>query len=57
MLNNVHEIWDFIIDNEIASEETLQVVTNLNGYSAETLNEVLYVVTGYRSIEQYQGEE
>jgi hypothetical protein len=57
MLNNVHEIWDFIIEHNITSEETLQVVTNLNGYNAETLNEVLYVVTGYRSIEQYEDSE
>jgi len=57
MLNNVHEIWDFIIERNIATEETLQVVTSINGYNAETLNEVLYAVTGYRNIEQFEEEE
>ncbi len=57
MLNNVHEIWDFIIEHNIATEETLQVVTNINGYNAETLNEILYAVTGYRNIEQFEEAE
>ena len=52
-----NEIWDFILENKIASEETLQVVTNINGYSEEALSDLLYAVTGYHSIEQYQGEE
>ena len=49
-----NEIWDFILENKIASEETLQVVTSINGYSEKALNELLYAVTGYHSIEQYE---
>ena len=51
-----NEIWDFILENNIASEETLQVVTNINGYSEEALSDLLYAVTGYYNIEQYQEE-
>ncbi len=54
---SVDEAWDFLIDNEIASEETLKVVTNINGYNLETLEGVLYSETGYRSFEQYQEAE
>ena len=46
-------IYDFIIENGLASEETLQVVTWINGYSVETLNDVIYATTGYRSMDQY----
>ena len=46
-------IYNFILENGFASEETLQVVTNINGYSVETLNDVIYVTTGYHSMEQY----
>lgn len=52
----VDEAWDYLIDNEIVSEETLKVVTNINGYSIETLEDVLYAVAGYRSFEQYLKE-
>lgn len=46
-------IYDFIIENGFTSEETLQVVTAINGYSVETLNDVIYATTGYHSMEQY----
>jgi len=57
MFNREQEIWDYIIDNDIASEEALILITNINGYSVDTLNDVLYATTGYRSIEQIDDEE
>lgn len=53
----VQEVWDYIIWNNIASEEALILITNINGYSLDTLNDVLYATTGYRSIEQIDDEE
>ena len=47
------EYWDWMLDNNIVSEETLQIVTDINGYSVETLNDILYAATGYRNREQY----
>ena len=32
------KIWDFIINNEIATEDELQLITNINGYNKEALN-------------------
>ncbi len=57
MNDRINEVWNYIIDNGIATEETLQVITNINGYSEETLNDVIYCVTGYRSIEQLDGSD
>ena len=45
--------WEFLIEKEIATERELLLVTSLNGYNEETLNDVLYVFTGYRTKEQY----
>ena len=45
-------IWDYLIEYGYATEETLRVVTSINGYNEDSLNDVLYVVTGYRSVEQ-----
>ena len=56
--NNVKEydiadIWDSILEYEIATESELQLVTNINGYNKETLNDVIEVRSGYKSLEQY----
>lgn len=39
--------------NHIAPETPLNCITAINGYNMETLNDVLYYFTGYRSLEQY----
>ena len=49
---NTDTIWDAIIEYGIATEEELELVTAINGYNNDTLNDVIYVRTGYRDIEQ-----
>lgn len=49
------QMWDELMDMGV-TEETLQIVTSINGYSEDTLEDILYVVTGYRSFGQLQGE-
>ena len=48
----VEQIWDYLLDSLIATEDELVLVTNINGYSEDSLNSILYAKTGYRSIEQ-----
>ena len=55
-VNTVEEAWDYLIENGLASEETLRVVTNINGYSLDTLESVLYALEGYHSFSQYLEE-
>ena len=47
------ETWDFILEYGIANEEELQLVTNINGYNLETLNDIIYVRSGYEDMQQY----
>ena len=51
------ELWDAIVEHGIATEEELELVTAINGYNEDTLNDVIYVRTGYRNIEQLLEEE
>ena len=51
----LEEYWQYLIDSGIATEQELQLVTYIIGYSVETLDKVLYARTGYRSIEQLEG--
>lgn len=49
----VSEIWDKLIDLGVC-EQTLQIITSINGYNTETLLDVLYAHTGYRNFEQME---
>lgn len=47
------DTYDFIVENGIATSEELNLVRNLlDGSWLDILNSVLYVRTGYRTIEQ-----
>ncbi len=48
----LHEYWLYLVEAGIATEAELRLVTYILGYSKETLDKVLFVRTGYRSIEQ-----
>ena len=54
---NEAELYDALIDAGVATAEELALVTMLNGFSEQTLNDVLFVRTGFRCWEQYAGEE
>ena len=45
------EMWDKLTEMGV-SFETLQTVTDINGYSEETLCDILYSIFGYRNFEQ-----
>ena len=51
-----YELWDWLVDMEIATDEELKLITGINGLTIETLNDVLYYRTGYRDREQMEGE-
>lgn len=56
-MDEVTELYNKILDYNIASEETLRIITDINGYCIETLNDIIYAVTGYRNIKQYENYE
>ena len=45
-------IWEELEEMDIATEEELGLAVTLCGMSEQTLNQVLYIRTGYRTIEQ-----
>ena len=50
---NTDQAFQFLVDFELATEQEIQLVTKINGYSMEQLENILYVRTGYRSFDQY----
>lgn len=51
-----YEMWDWLLAMEIATIEELKLITGINGFTIETLNDVLYYRTGYRDREQFENE-
>lgn len=54
MNNKLDKLWDILTEQVGVSEETLQVVTSINGYNKDTLESILFVKTGYRSFSQLE---
>ena len=55
------KMWDWLVSMGIATEGELWYITGINGYNIDTLidtlNNVLYYRTGYRTREQYEYSE
>lgn len=56
MNRNIESVWELLVDMGIATDEELQLVTSINGYNIDTLNDIIYVRTGYHDIEQLEME-
>ena len=57
MTDNILFLWDNMTELGIATNEELSLACALCGTTEETLKSVLYIRTGYRSIEQMWEEE
>jgi len=57
MNQQIEKLWDLIVNYELATEQSLQLVTRLNGYTLETMEDVLYALTGYHSCDQFMENE
>lgn len=51
-IETTDQAWDYLLESGIATEAELQLVTCLNGYSLEVLQDVLDVRTGYKNFGQ-----
>lgn len=54
MMKNLDTYFDWLVEMGIATSEEIKLVTYINGWTEDSLNDILYVRTGYRSIEQYE---
>ena len=57
MDRKMNELWDFITEYEIATENEICLITSINGTNLDTFESILYSRTGYRSLEQIKDME
>jgi hypothetical protein len=48
----INDVWGLLIDGGYFTDDELQLITNINGYTIETLNDCIYARYGFRSYEQ-----
>lgn len=48
---SIEEMWDMLLELGV-EEEVLRVVTAINGYNEESMEDILYVKFGYHSFDQ-----
>ena len=51
------EKYEYLIDNGLATEQEMQLITGVMGYRDETMEGVLYYRSGYEDFEQLIDEE
>jgi hypothetical protein len=49
---SLEQIFDYLVEYEICTDDELSLVTNINGWNEETANSIIWARTGYRDIEQ-----
>ena len=57
MTATIEQYWDKLIEYNLATDEELRLITYINGYSVDTLDDVLYARSGYRDLEQFEESE
>jgi hypothetical protein len=51
------ELWDFLVDFELATEKEIGLVCSINGHNLDSLESILYSRTGYHDLEQIKEME
>lgn len=53
-MEQVGQIYDFLIENQLFTDGELSLLCCINGYSVETLNDAIYARYGFRDFESLQ---
>ena len=51
--DELNTMYDTMLELELCTFEEIELVTSINGYNEQALDDIVYVRTGYNSLEQY----
>ena len=51
--DELNTMYDTMLELELCTFEEIELVTYINGYNEQALNDIVYARTGYNSLEQY----
>ncbi len=49
----LNHMYDTILELGIAIREELELVTSINGFNEQALNDIVYVREGYQTLDQF----
>lgn len=49
-MEKLEQLWNMLEYYEIATEDEIRLVTDINGYNEKALLDILYCKTGYRNL-------
>lgn len=49
---DVNEVYNYLVNNSYFMDDELRLITEINGFNLETLNDCLLARYGYRDLEQ-----
>ena len=52
-----NDMYEILVNEFGVSEESIQLVCNINGTSEETYRDILYAVSGYHDFDQLEDHE
>ena len=55
-LLSVDEMYNYLLDQNVVSEEALNLISAINGYNEQTMLDVIYARTGLRSFDDLIAE-
>ena len=53
---SIDELWALLVDYGLFTEAELRLISYMDGYNIETLNNAIYARFGYRDFEQLLSE-
>jgi hypothetical protein len=57
MNTEINEQFDHMVESGLCTEAEIQLVTCINGYNQQTLDDIVYARTGYMTWQQLSNEE
>lgn len=54
---DLNKYYNYLVETGTATEEEISLVTSINGWNEKSFDDILYVRTGYRDIDQIAMED
>jgi hypothetical protein len=51
--DQLNHMYDTILELELCTVEELELVTSINGFNEQAINDIVYVREGYNTLDQY----
>jgi len=51
--DQLKHMYDTILELELCTVEELELVTSINGFNEQAINDIVYVRAGYLTLDQY----